>query len=591
MIPREFVDSLVGKLDIVDVVGRDVTLKKAGQNFTGLCPFHNDKKPSFSVSPSKQIYKCFSCGEGGNAVSFVMNHRGSTFVEAVEDLAELAGVQVPRAPKVGAAPHDADKDARVLSLVAKAAETYRKTLSTAPSAKIAEFGEAVGHLSQSKASPFVIGLAADEPRTLLRVCDAYVSNPDLRASGLVFSRQDKRFDILRDRITVEVKKADGTVVGFLGRAFDGRRAPTVLTGESIAFPHSRTLFGLVEAASVIKEAKEVKVVEDPWTVVEESAGGVVSTVAPMSPLSGLHMSSLRRLDARVIFQLSDVATTEKCRFSTWTSPRALIATLAPFIKDSDQFSIASRGERPKLLSTLIISEVADALRNADDAAAREAVDWAVSVLASMKGAQAFPVIVGKTLSELSGFPTDAMVALSSAFVANTPQAAQVDDAALEASAVVEQLSARTSQLWDTRALSVARIALAHPHILDEFAKASPHMYDAFSTVRVSKNADDFDVLALVFALHAERVPFTKPELSCALESHPALPMVLTAFAESFQLSLKDPDPLSSDLSYFARQLYEERLASAQQMVAGSKVNPQPAAYTATSPQPFQGKKK
>ena len=137
-IPQSFIQELLARVDVVEVVGRYVQLKKGGANFMGLCPFHGEKSPSFSVSPAKQFFHCFGCGKNGNAIGFLMEHAGMTFVEAVKDLAQNVGLQVP---EEDISPQDREraaqqrqKQATLTDVLEKAGEAYRKHLKSSPKA-------------------------------------------------------------------------------------------------------------------------------------------------------------------------------------------------------------------------------------------------------------------------------------------------------------------------------------------------------------------------------------------------------------------------------------------------------------------------
>ena len=137
-IPQSFIQELLARVDVVEVVGRYVQLKKGGANFMGLCPFHGEKSPSFSVSPAKQFFHCFGCGKNGNAIGFLMEHAGMTFVEAVKDLAQNIGMQVPEddaSPQDRArAAEQRQKQATLTDVLEKAGESFRKHLRNSPKA-------------------------------------------------------------------------------------------------------------------------------------------------------------------------------------------------------------------------------------------------------------------------------------------------------------------------------------------------------------------------------------------------------------------------------------------------------------------------
>ncbi|MEY2810690.1 MAG: hypothetical protein RLZ66_2201, partial [Pseudomonadota bacterium] len=166
-IPQSFIQELLARTDVVDIVGRHVQLKKGGANFMGLCPFHGEKSPSFSVSPTKQFYHCFGCGKNGNAISFLMDHAGMSFIEAVKDLAQTYGLQVPEEDSTPQerekAAQQRQKQATLNDVLEKAGEAYRKHLKQSPQA-IAYF-KGRG-LSGEIARQFGLGYAPEGWRTL-----------------------------------------------------------------------------------------------------------------------------------------------------------------------------------------------------------------------------------------------------------------------------------------------------------------------------------------------------------------------------------------------------------------------------------------
>ena len=203
-IPQTFIQELLARADVVDIVGRYVPLKKGGANFMGLCPFHGEKSPSFSVSPTKQFYHCFGCGKNGNAISFLMDHVGMDFVEAVKDLAQQYGMQVPEdeaSPDDRArAKEQRHRQATLTDVLEKAADAYRRHLKDTPRA--VDYLKRRG-LSGEIAKHFGLGFAPEGWRSLASVFPSY-DDPLLVESGLVIqsadehSGEDKRYDRFRD---------------------------------------------------------------------------------------------------------------------------------------------------------------------------------------------------------------------------------------------------------------------------------------------------------------------------------------------------------------------------------------------------------
>src|SRR5262245_46156732 len=165
MIPQSFIQDLLARVDIVDVVGRTVELKRGGQNFLGLCPFHSEKTPSFTVSPSKQFYHCFGCGAHGSAIGFVMEQRGVGYVDAIRELAQQVGMQVPVEERRGESAAQALSD-----LLARAADFYRTQLKSSPLA--IEYLKSRG-ITGKTAARFGLGYAPDAWQPLRAAFDDY----------------------------------------------------------------------------------------------------------------------------------------------------------------------------------------------------------------------------------------------------------------------------------------------------------------------------------------------------------------------------------------------------------------------------------
>ena len=257
-IPQSFIQELLARADVVEIVGRYVQLKKGGANFMGLCPFHGEKSPSFSVSPSKQFFHCFGCGKNGNAIGFLMEHAGMTFIEAVKDLAQQYGMQVP---EDDASPGDRaraaeqrQKQATLSDVLEKAGDAYKKHLKASPRA--IDYLKGRG-LSGEVAKQFGLGYAPEGWRSLASVFPNY-DDPLLAESGLVIVNaddnggDDKRYDRFRDRIMFPIRNIKGECIGFGGRVLGDRdgtspggAGPKYLNSpETPVFSKGRELYGL-----------------------------------------------------------------------------------------------------------------------------------------------------------------------------------------------------------------------------------------------------------------------------------------------------------------------------------------------------------
>ena len=233
MIPQSFIDDLLYRLDIADVVGRYVQLKAAGANLQGLCPFHNEKSPSFTVSPSKQFYHCFGCGAHGNAVGFVMEHLGLTFPEAVENLAGNLGIDVPYEKGMDVPAEVRSEREELVELLTRAANYYKAQLKKSPVA--INYLKNRG-LTGQVAARYGMGYAPDTYQNLEAVVENYASNTQLDLAGLTkISDSNRRYDAFRGRIMFPIRNAKGQVIGFGGRVLGDEKPKYLNSPETPVF--------------------------------------------------------------------------------------------------------------------------------------------------------------------------------------------------------------------------------------------------------------------------------------------------------------------------------------------------------------------
>ncbi|MBL8488834.1 MAG: DNA primase [Rhodocyclaceae bacterium] len=330
MIPESFIQELLARVDIVDVVERYVTLKKAGANYSACCPFHSEKTPSFTVSPSKQFYHCFGCGAHGTAIGFLMQYAGLGFVEAVEDLASHTGLQVPREARGEAGQAAKARKAPLTELMARAARFYKDQLKGSP--KAIDYLKERG-LTGEVAARFGLGYAPDEWQGLQRVFPDY-ADPALLECGLVIdSDQGRRYDRFRDRIMFPILDQRGNVIGFGGRILSGGKGgadgPKYLNSpETPLFEKGRELYGLVQARQAIRERDTVIVVEGYMDVVALAQHGVGNAVATLgTATTPAHVQKLLRQASRIVFCFDGDAAGRK---AAW---RALEASLEHLTDD------------------------------------------------------------------------------------------------------------------------------------------------------------------------------------------------------------------------------------------------------------------
>ncbi|MFD0668426.1 DNA primase [Ramlibacter sp. MAHUQ-53] len=303
-IPESFIQELLARADVVEIVGRYVPLKKAGANFSGLCPFHTEKSPSFTVSPTKQFFHCFGCGKHGNAIGFLMEHAGMGFVEAVKDLAGQYGMQVPdddRSPQDRErAAQQRQKQATLTEVLEKAGESYRKHLKASPRAVAYLKGRG---LSGAVAKQFGLGYAPEGWRSLASVFPDY-DDPLLAESGLVIVHEedDKRYDRFRDRIMFPIRNVKGECIGFGGRVLGDEKPKYLNSPETPVFSKGRELYGLFEARQALREKGFVLVTEGYMDVVALAQLGFPNAVATLGTACTTdHVQKLFRFTDSVVF--------------------------------------------------------------------------------------------------------------------------------------------------------------------------------------------------------------------------------------------------------------------------------------------------
>src|SRR5258705_4037029 len=298
MIPNDFIQSLLSRVDIVDVIDRYVPLKKAGANYSACCPFHTEKTPSFTVSPSKQFYHCFGCGAHGTAIGFLIEYGGRTFPDAVEELARDAGLEVPRIERPGESERREQAD-DLTAMTLAAAKFYRAALKDAPRAidYLKERG-----LTGAIAARFGMGYAPDAWQPLAAAFDRY-ENPSLETAGLVITGEGgKRYDRFRDRIMFPIHDSRGQVIGFGGRVLGDGEPKYLNSPETPLFSKGRELYGLFLARGAIRDAGTVVVVEGYMDVVALAQHGVEYAVATLgTATTPTHVQKLFRQSDRVGF--------------------------------------------------------------------------------------------------------------------------------------------------------------------------------------------------------------------------------------------------------------------------------------------------
>ncbi|WP_144392072.1 DNA primase [Pleionea sediminis] len=299
-IPKHFIDDLIARSDIVEVIERRLQLKKAGKNFQACCPFHNEKSPSFSVSPDKQFYYCFGCGASGNVIGFIMEYDGLDFVEAVEDLAHAQGVEVPREAMTQIKPaqqweHD------YYQLMEKTTRYYQAQLKS-NGERVVEYLKGRG-LSGEIARDYGLGYAPDEWHSLQALFGHDQSiNKALVNCGMLIEKNGNRYDRFRDRVMFPIRDKRGRVIAFGGRVIDKGEPKYLNSPETDIFHKGRELYGLYEMRQHQRKIDWVVVVEGYMDVVSLAQFGIRNAVATLgTATSSHHIQQLFRYCSKIVF--------------------------------------------------------------------------------------------------------------------------------------------------------------------------------------------------------------------------------------------------------------------------------------------------
>lgn len=358
LIPQSFIDDLLNRTDIVDVVSSRIQLKKTGKNYSACCPFHKEKTPSFTVSPDKQFYYCFGCGAGGNALGFVMDHDQLEFPQAIEELAKRAGMDVPREESGRGHKPRQPVDSPLYPLLNAAAEHYRQALKSHPQRKYAvDYLKGRG-LTGEIARDFGIGFAPPGWDNLLKQlgADALQQKVMIDAGLLIENAENgRRYDRFRDRIMFPIRDSRGRVIAFGGRVLGDDKPKYLNSPETPVFHKGQELYGLYEARKHNRDLDEIMVVEGYMDVIALAQLGLRNAVATLgTATSEEHLKRLFRIVPSVLFCFDGDAAG---RNAAW---RALESTLSS-LQDGRRarFLFLPDGEDP---DTLVRAEGTDAFR-------------------------------------------------------------------------------------------------------------------------------------------------------------------------------------------------------------------------------------
>ncbi|MDI5892971.1 DNA primase [Halomonas rhizosphaerae] len=347
-IPQRFIDDLLARVDVVEVVGERVKLKKAGRNHSGLCPFHQEKSPSFTVSADKQFYHCFGCGAHGNALRFLMEHENLRFPEAVEQLAARLGMEVPR--EGADDPHAQARERKRkegVNLLELSASYYRERL------KMPEGEGARRYLAERGLSPevqqaFAIGYAPAGWEALKRhLSERGVAEAVQVEYGLLVHREEsgRTYDRFRDRVMFPIRDIRGRTIAFGGRVLGDAKPKYLNSPETPVFHKGRELYGLFEARQANPRLERLVIVEGYMDVVALAQFGIRNAVATLgTSTSEEHLGRLFRMVGEVVFCF------DGDRAGRQAAARAL-QTVLPQMIDGRQarFMFLPEGEDPDTL--------------------------------------------------------------------------------------------------------------------------------------------------------------------------------------------------------------------------------------------------
>ncbi len=342
MIDQTSIENLKSRLDVVDVVGSYIELKKSGANFKGLCPFHGENTPSFVVSPAKQIYHCFGCGAGGDAIKFVMEYEKLNYPEAIEKLAAQYNI---RLRYTGGEKHE-PKEKKILESLNL---FFRKNLDHHPQAKayLTERG-----IYESSIEKFEIGYAPESYKTLDFLRKKRVSYGDAKNFGIVAEGENGRpYARFSQRITFPIFTPGGRIVGFGGRTISGHPAKYINSPQSAIFDKSRLLYGYHKAKTTIFQKGEVIVTEGYLDVIMLHQAGFTNAVATLgTALTEAHIPILRKGDPRVILAYDgDKAGVEAAfKAASLLSARGVHGGVVLFKEGTDPADMVKNGEMEKL---------------------------------------------------------------------------------------------------------------------------------------------------------------------------------------------------------------------------------------------------
>ena len=348
LIPQEFIELLLNRINLPEVIGSYVKLKKSGKNYQGCCPFHAEKTPSFTVSPDKQFYYCFGCGANGNAINFLMEHEKLPFVDVVKQLAQRAGMTVPETPQSASNQRALKKKHSLTALMDAAQDYYSHQLQNSSNSQQARQYLTKRQLSQQTLLDYGVGFAPPGWANLLEYfkLKQYDLAEAVEAGLIIQKNEHQQYDRFRNRIIFPIRNAKGAVIGFGGRVLSSEDQPKYLNSpETPLFQKSRELYGLFELRKQSRNPTTILVVEGYMDVLMLAEHGIHNTVATLgTATSENHLDRLFQLVENIVFCFDGDKAGRKA------AKRALDTSL-PMIRDDRQirFLFLPDGEDPDSL--------------------------------------------------------------------------------------------------------------------------------------------------------------------------------------------------------------------------------------------------
>jgi DNA primase len=415
--PSDFREQLLERIEIADIVGARVQLKRAGGLLKGLCPFHNEKTPSFVVTPSRQTYHCFGCGAHGNAIDFLIEHDRLDFREALEELAQHAGLELPSG--LDATPSGPDPKP-YYQLLEQAAALYRRQLREHPQARRAHDYLRGRGLSGEIAARFGLGYAPPGwDFTLTRLGRDTDARDLLERAGLIIARDGRRYDRFRDRIMFPIRDRRGRVIGFGARVLDDGEPKYLNSPESLVFHKGRELYGLFEAQKASRQQPRLLVVEGYMDVIALAQFGIPYAVATLgTATTPEHLTRLLRSAPELVFCFDG---DRAGRTAAWkalevalpqaTGQKPIRFLFLPEGEDPDSLirqegaaAFAQRTEQATLLSDFLFEHLS-AEHNLDTDEGRAALDGAARPLLAKVPEGTFRDLLERRLAKLTGVPS------------------------------------------------------------------------------------------------------------------------------------------------------------------------------------------